>query len=135
MAALKPIIRVDSYTILATAQMAGDSYVDFATTPAYLFLVANGRIPALNVTHQQVTIARTTPGSSMPADFEKSASPAPAQPAHERADRRCLHLGPRVEFRPGCTGWTCRHDCARGFPAVPGESCQACPDFEDDGRF
>ena len=38
-AALKPIIRGEPYAILATAQIAGGSYVDFATTPAYLFLV------------------------------------------------------------------------------------------------
>jgi len=45
----------------------------------------------------------------------------------------CLHLGRRVEYRPGCGGWKCRHVCEKGHPeAVPGGNCQTCPDYESD---
>lgn len=41
---------------------------------------------------------------------------------------RCEHLGERQEFRPGCSGWSCRHACEAGEPfAVPGGNCQTCP--------
>ena len=46
----------------------------------------------------------------------------------------CLHLGKRTEFREGCSGWGCRHDCEAGEPAaVPGGNCQACPKWEAEG--
>jgi hypothetical protein len=46
----------------------------------------------------------------------------------------CLHLGRRVEFRPGCGGRNCRHECAAGEPvAVPGGVCQTCPKYEPEG--
>lgn len=45
---------------------------------------------------------------------------------------RCLYLLKRMEFRAGCGGMTCRHDCAKGLPAVPGTYCQTCPDYEAD---
>lgn len=44
---------------------------------------------------------------------------------------RCLHIGPRVEFREGCGGWSCAHRCEAGEPvAVPGGVCQGCPRWE-----
>ncbi len=43
----------------------------------------------------------------------------------------CLHLGQRTEFREGCSGWTCRHECDAGEPeAVPGGVCQSCSKWE-----
>jgi len=45
----------------------------------------------------------------------------------------CLHLGKRVEFRPGCGGRMCLHDCEAGEPqAVPGGVCQRCPMWQPD---
>lgn len=53
-----------------------------------------------------------------------------------REGRKCLHLGRRLETRPGCaTGWGCRHACEKGLPAIPGGTCQTCDQFDDDGRF
>jgi len=46
---------------------------------------------------------------------------------------KCAHLGRRVEFRPGCGGRMCRHECGAGEPeAVPGGVCQSCPKWEAD---
>jgi predicted GH43/DUF377 family glycosyl hydrolase len=46
---------------------------------------------------------------------------------------KCLHLGARTEFREGCGGWSCRHECEAGEPvAVPGGVCQRCPKWEPD---
>lgn len=46
---------------------------------------------------------------------------------------RCLHLGKRVEYRPGCGGRLCLHECLAGEPqAVPGGVCQTCPKWESD---
>lgn len=39
---------------------------------------------------------------------------------------KCRWLGVRTEFKSGCAGWRCRHSCAKGLPAVPGEFCQTC---------
>jgi len=45
----------------------------------------------------------------------------------------CTHLGARVEFRPGCGGRMCRHECDAGEPvAVPGGVCQTCSKWESD---
>lgn len=44
--------------------------------------------------------------------------------------QECRHLGRRTEFRSGCGGWSCRHDCDLGLPAVPGGYCQTCPKYE-----
>lgn len=45
----------------------------------------------------------------------------------------CLHLGRRVEYRPGCNGRLCLHQCEAGEPAaVPGGVCQTCPKYEAD---
>lgn len=60
--------------------------------------------------------------------------------------RKCLDLGPRVEFRPGCGGWKCRHRCDSHRPdaaahlggtgeTVPARQCKTCPAFADDGPF
>ncbi len=43
---------------------------------------------------------------------------------------RCEHLGKRTEFRQGCNGFNCQHECAKGMPAVPGKLCQTCPLYE-----
>lgn len=44
---------------------------------------------------------------------------------------KCLHLGVRTEYRPGCGGWRCSHQCEAGEPvAVPGGNCQSCPKWE-----
>lgn len=54
-----------------------------------------------------------------------------AQPKAFRG--RCLHLGVRTEFRPGCGGWNCVHECEAGEPvAVPGGVCQSCPKWESE---
>jgi predicted GH43/DUF377 family glycosyl hydrolase len=46
--------------------------------------------------------------------------------------KECLNLGKRTEFRPGCGGWTCQHECSAGKPvAVPGGCCQSCELWED----
>jgi hypothetical protein len=45
---------------------------------------------------------------------------------------RCLYLGRRIETVGCCDGGR-RHECDKGRPAVPGEYCQACPDYEPDG--
>lgn len=51
----------------------------------------------------------------------------PSKPARGR----CLHLGVRTEFRPGCSGRLCLHTCEAGEPhAVPGGVCQTCPKWE-----
>jgi hypothetical protein len=43
----------------------------------------------------------------------------------------CRHLGKRIEYRAGCGGWRCRHECEAGEPqAVPGGVCQSCPKWE-----
>lgn len=60
----------------------------------------------------------------------------PRAPDPARVGRRCLHLGRRVEKRSDCpTGYGCRHECDRGHVAIPGGTCQTCPDFDDDGPF
>ncbi len=45
---------------------------------------------------------------------------------------KCIHLGKRSEFRAGCGGWMCKHECDLGEPAVPGGYCQTCPKYEAD---
>lgn len=47
----------------------------------------------------------------------------------------CEHLGRRTEWRAGCSGWMCAHQCdhpeealrAQHPVAVPGGNCQTCP--------
>lgn len=40
----------------------------------------------------------------------------------------CEHLGKRTEFKVGCSGWKCKHECTAGEPfAEPGGVCQLCP--------
>ena len=46
----------------------------------------------------------------------------------------CEYLLKRTEFKPGCRGWRCRHDCVKKLPAVPGEYCQSCPEYKDSGE-
>jgi hypothetical protein len=46
-----------------------------------------------------------------------------------RADR-CIHLGPRAAFRPGCSGMSCLHRCDLNYPAVPAGFCQRCPAYD-----
>jgi hypothetical protein len=67
---------------------------------------------------------------------ERLAAPPPARP------ERCLHLGPRTEFKTGCGGFNCFHQCElghtedpmRGVGLVrPGGFCQTCVDFTPDG--
>lgn len=42
----------------------------------------------------------------------------------------CLHLGSRIEFKPGCVNG-CVHRCAAGEPvAVPSTVCQTCEKWE-----
>lgn len=54
-----------------------------------------------------------------------------ASPVRKSARGTCLHLGVRTEFRPGCGGRMCRHECEAGEPvAVPGGVCQTCPKWE-----
>jgi hypothetical protein len=43
--------------------------------------------------------------------------------------QRCRRLLKRTEFKAGCGGWMCRHECEKNFPAVPGDYCQRCPAF------
>lgn len=45
---------------------------------------------------------------------------------------RCLHLTTRLEFKQGCGGMRCRHECDLGLPAVPGVYCQTCGQYEED---
>lgn len=45
---------------------------------------------------------------------------------------RCLHLAKRVEFKQGCGGMRCRHECEKELPAVPGIFCQTCEVYEPD---
>jgi hypothetical protein len=68
------------------------------------------------------------------SDFAPEA-PAPAARVSLPVARpkKCPHLGKRTEFRAGCSGWMCGHDCDLGHPAVPGGYCQSCPDYEADG--
>ena len=47
---------------------------------------------------------------------------------------RCEHLQSRVEFKTGCSGWRCLHECSKGLPAVPGILCQTCEQYEDSGE-
>lgn len=43
----------------------------------------------------------------------------------------CVHLGKRTEFRDGCGGSRCKHECNAGEPfAVPAEVCQTCKKWE-----
>lgn len=46
---------------------------------------------------------------------------------------RCEYLQRRTEFRAGCNGWRCTHQCVYNLPAVPGAYCQTCPKYEDSG--
>lgn len=46
----------------------------------------------------------------------------------------CEFLRRRTEFRPGCGGWRCQHECKLGFKAVPGGLCQTCNDYVDSGE-
>lgn len=50
---------------------------------------------------------------------------------HPRRELPCLHLGRRIEFREGCGGRMCRHECDKGLPAVPGGLCQWCWDHSE----
>lgn len=45
---------------------------------------------------------------------------------------RCIHLGKRTEFRPGCAGLKCEHDCRIGYTAVPAKQCQRCESYVED---
>ena len=46
---------------------------------------------------------------------------------------KCLHLGVRTQFVPGCGGWRCEHQCLAGEPsATPGGNCQTCSKWEAD---
>lgn len=46
---------------------------------------------------------------------------------------RCEFLLARSEFKAGCNGWKCRHDCEHKLPAVPGVYCQTCTFYHDSG--
>ena len=46
----------------------------------------------------------------------------------------CEHLLKRIEFKSGCGGWRCKHDCVKKLPAVPGEYCQSCSEYKDSGE-
>lgn len=46
--------------------------------------------------------------------------------------RLCVFLGKRVEFRTGCGGAKCRHECEQGLPAVPNGYCQSCTKYVAD---
>lgn len=46
---------------------------------------------------------------------------------------RCEHLEKRKEFKAGCNGWMCKHDCTLNLPAVPGNYCQTCDQYQDSG--
>ena len=63
----------------------------------------------------------------VPAKTQGGGTLTPPKPARGR----CLHVGPRVEFRPGCGGRMCIHKCLAGEPeAVPGGVCQTCTKWE-----
>lgn len=48
-----------------------------------------------------------------------------------RTRGHCFSLGVRTEFRAGCNGWRCEHECDAGKPvAIPGEVCQTCEKWE-----
>ncbi len=60
----------------------------------------------------------------------------PAAPKRQPLQLRgpCEHLGKRLEFRAGCGGWRCEHECEAGEPvAVPGGVCQSCPKWTAPG--
>lgn len=44
---------------------------------------------------------------------------------------RCKFLEKRTEFKDGCSGWRCKHDCELGLPAIPGIYCQTCGKYVD----
>jgi hypothetical protein len=79
-----------------------------------------------------------------PCDGEGFMAVAPDRltaPPQARPER-CLHLGPRTEFKTGCGGFNCFHACElghtedpmRGVGLVrPGGFCQTCPDYSPDG--
>lgn len=49
---------------------------------------------------------------------------------------KCECLEKRTEFRSGCNGWKCRHECKKGLPAVPGEFCQMdCREYVPDQSY
>jgi hypothetical protein len=61
----------------------------------------------------------------------------PAGPPAATQRGWCAMIGPRVEFRAGCGGWSCKHGCASDDPAVlvhlggvplavPSDDCQDC---------
>ena len=45
---------------------------------------------------------------------------------------RCEYLLRRTEFKAGCQGMRCKHDCELGLPAVPAAYCQTCESYEAD---
>jgi hypothetical protein len=45
---------------------------------------------------------------------------------------KCEFLLKRTEFRSGCSGMTCRHDCKLNLPAVPADYCQTCTAYVKD---
>lgn len=63
-----------------------------------------------------------------------------AEPKPKPQRGPCLYLGKRTEFRPGCGGKNCVHDCDHPQPelrqlhpqAVPGDNCQSCNDWVQD---
>lgn len=61
-------------------------------------------------------------------EIERILSPEVSAPVLLPVSRgECIHLGVRTEFRAGCGGRMCRHDCLAGEPdAVPGGVCQSC---------
>jgi len=76
--------------------------------------------------------------STAPTFMSTAPTSAKSLPTIPHPDR-CSNLGSRTEFRAGCNGWLCNHDCNIGLPALPGIYCQTCefydadPDYTDQG--
>lgn len=70
----------------------------------------------------------------------------PRQTGIKLSKGKCLFLGERVEFRAGCGGWNCLHECNKAkegnvvvqkylglhpqherYVTKPGDECQDCP--------
>lgn len=77
-------------------------------------------------TRSEVEAAFAKRASSYMPKLLGSRSSTPAKPLRLI---RCEHLGRRTELRQGCNGWLCKHDCGLGLTAIPGATCQVCPEY------
>lgn len=88
-------------------------------------------IPGSVLPHGPDSIIRTGAPVALPSRVISGV--ATALPVVARPNR-CEYLQKRTEFKAGCNGWRCRHTCEKGLPAVPGEYCQTCDQYQDSGE-